>query len=302
MKVAVMGAGAIGCFYGGLLARAGASVTLIGRQQHADAVRERGLLLDMGGESFRIPIGAATTVDGVAGAELVLFCVKSGDTEKVGAEMAGHLHSDATILSLQNGVDNAARLQAVLGRPVVPVAVYVATEMAGPGHVRHNGRGDLLMGPCARSAEVVALFAAAGIGVSVSENALAALWGKLAVNCAYNAISALTDMPYGVMIGVPGVAAAMRDVVRECRAVAEAAGIALPSDIEDSVLRVAAAMPGQYSSTAQDLRRGKPTEVDHLNGFLIRRGEELGVPTPVNRLLHALVKAAELRGTEARDN
>ncbi|MBP0462768.1 ketopantoate reductase family protein [Roseomonas sp. PWR1] len=293
MKVAVMGAGAIGCFYGGLLARAGASVTLVGRAQHVDAIRARGLLLEMGGETHGVAVAGAVTADGVAGAELVLFCVKSGDTEQVGREMAPHLRPDAVVLCLQNGVDNADRLSAVLGRPVVPVAVYVATEMAGPGHVRHHGRGELLIGPTGRDEAILALFAAAGISARVSADAIGALWGKLVVNCAYNALSALTGLPYGRMIRVPGVEAAMRDVVAECTAVAQASGIALPEGILDAVLGLAASMPAQFSSTAQDLRRGRPTEIDHLNGFVVARGEQLGIPTPVNRLLQTLVRAAE---------
>ena len=293
MKVAVMGAGAIGCFYGGLLARAGAAVTLVGRAQHVDAIRQRGLLLEMSGETHAVALSATTSADGVAGAELVLFCVKSGDTEAVGAEMAPHLAPDAAILSFQNGVDNAARLAGVLGRPVVPVAVYVATDMAGSGHVRHHGRGDLVLGPSPRSAEILALFATAGISARVSEDAIGALWGKLVVNCAYNALSALTRMPYGRMIRQDGVEAVMRDVVAECRAVAAASAIALSPDIVDAVLGLAAMMPDQFSSTAQDLRRGKPTEIDHLNGFVVRKGAELGVPTPANRVLLTLVKAAE---------
>lgn len=299
MKVAVMGAGAVGCFYGGMLARAGTAVTLIGRAAHAEAIRRDGLILEMGGERFAVPTGAATSAAAVADADLVLFCVKSGDTEAVGAEMTPHLRPDATILSLQNGVDNAVRLDAALGRPVVPVAVYVATEMAGPGHVRHHGRGDLLIGPSARSGEILALFARAGIAAEVSDNAIGALWGKLVVNCAYNALSALTQVPYGRMIRLEGVEDVMRDVVAECDAVAKASGVALPDGILGSVLGLAAMMPEQFSSTAQDLRRGKPTEIDHLNGFVLRRGAELGIATPVNRLLHALIKAAEARARPA---
>lgn len=293
MKVAVMGAGAIGCFYGALLARAGASVMLVGRQQHVDAMRQRGLMLEMGGTTHNVPVDATTSASGVADADLVLFCVKSGDTEQVGREMAPHLRPDATILSFQNGVDNAERLQSVLGRPVVPAAIYVATDMAGPGHVRHHGRGDVVIGPCAGSQEILALFAAAGVSARVSANAIGELWGKLVVNCAYNALSALTGLAYGRMIRLPGVEEVMRDVVGECLAVAQASGVALAPDILDKVLGLAASMPAQTSSTAQDLRRGRPTEIDHLNGFVIRKGADLGVPTPANRVLHTLVKAAE---------
>ena len=301
MKVAVMGAGAVGCFYGGLLARAGASVTLVGRQQHVDAMRQRGLLLDMGGARHSVPVDTTTSASGVADADLVLFCVKSGDTEQVGRETAPYLRPDATVISFQNGVDNVERLQAVLGRPVVPAAIYVAADMAGPGHVRHNGRGDVVIGPCARSEEVLALFAAAGVPARVSASAIGELWGKLVVNCAYNALSALTGMAYGRMIRLPGVEAVMRDVVGECLAVAKASGVELAPDILDRVLGLAASMPEQTSSTAQDLRRGKPTEIDHLNGFVIRKGAELGVPTPANRVLLTLVKAAEARGQETKE-
>jgi 2-dehydropantoate 2-reductase len=293
MKIAVMGAGSVGCFFGGLLARSGAAVTLIGRPSHVDALAGRGLILEIGAERHVVPVGATTEASGVADADVVLFCVKSGDTEAVGRAMAPYLRPDATILSLQNGVDNPDRLRAVVDAVVVPVAVYVATAMAGPGHVRHHGRGDLVMGPCPRDAEIVAQFAAAGIPTTVSANAIDALWAKLIVNCAYNALSALTQLPYGRLIGMEGVEAVMTDVVAEAVAVASASGVAVADDVLASVLGLAATMPQQTSSTAQDLAAGKRTEIDHLNGFVMRRGAALGIPTPANRVLHTLVKAAE---------
>ncbi len=293
MKIAVMGAGSVGCYYGGMLARSGLAVTLVGRGPHVDAMTRRGLVLEIGEDRHVVPVAATTQPDGVADADVVLFCVKSGDTEAVGRAMAPHLRPDVTILNLQNGVDNADRLRAILGGTVVPVAVYVATAMAGPGHVKHHGRGELVMGPCARDAEIVARFGAAGIPTTVSANAIDALWAKLIVNCAYNALSALTQLPYGRLLGLPGVADVMKDVVGECIAVAQASGVSVAADTLASVLALAASMPGQRSSTAQDLAQGKPTEIDHLNGFVIRKGEALGIPTPANRVLHTLVKAAD---------
>ncbi|MBR0648814.1 ketopantoate reductase family protein [Roseomonas terrae] len=295
MKVAVMGAGSIGCYFGGLLARSGVPVTLIGRRQHVDAVTERGLVLEMGGERHVVPMQATTDPVGVADAEVVLFCVKSGDTESVGREITPHLRPDAAVLSFQNGVDNPDRLRAVTGGTVVPVAVYVATAMAGPGHVQHHGRGELVMGPCPRDAEIAAHFEAAGIPTRVSANAIDALWAKLIVNCAYNALSALTQLPYARMIRTAEVEGVMKDIVAEAVAVADASGVSVPQDILAAVLGLAATMPDQRSSTAQDLARGKPTEIDFLNGFVVRRGATLGIPTPVNRVLHTLVKAAEAK-------
>ncbi|MCM2288124.1 MAG: 2-dehydropantoate 2-reductase [Sulfuritalea sp.] len=295
MQIAVMGAGAVGCYYGGMLARAGNQVTLIGRAQHVAAMRRDGLLLDT--QTFRehVPLQAAIDASGIAGARLVLCCVKSTDTENAAAEMAPHLASDAIVLSLQNGVDNAARLQARLGREVQPAVVYVATEMAGPGHVKHHGRGELVIGPSAASRELVALFAAADVPVQISDNVAGALWSKLILNCAYNALSAITQLPYGRLVQGAGVEDVMRDAVQECLAVASAEGVSVPGDVWEAVQRIARTMPDQLSSTAQDLARHKPSEIDYLNGHVLRRGMALGIATPVNRVLHTLVKLLETR-------
>jgi 2-dehydropantoate 2-reductase len=297
-RVAVMGAGAVGCYYGGMLARAGHDVTLIARAQHVEAVRRSGLRMETKAFDASVPMQASVEASGARGAKLVLFSVKSPDTERAGAALAPHLLPDAVVLSLQNGVDNAERLAATLGREVVPAVVYVAVEMAGPGHVRHHGRGELVIGPSAASSRIAAAFGAAGVPVEVSDNVSGALWAKLIVNCAYNALSAITQLPYGRLVAGEGVPAVMRDVVDECLAVARAAGVEVPGDMRQAVPRIAQTMPAQFSSTAQDLARGKPTEIDHLNGLVVRKGEALGVPTPANRLLLALVKLLEKRRAE----
>lgn len=293
MKIAVMGAGAVGCYYGGMLARAGHAVTLIGRAKHVEAVRHNGLLLDT--QSFRahVPMQASTDAGAVRGARLVLFCVKSTDTESAAAQIAPYLDPDTLILSLQNGVDNAERLQSLLRQRVAPAVVYVATEMVGPGHVRHHGRGELVIGPAAAAGEVAALFAAADIPVQVSDNVIGALWAKLIVNCVYNALSAISQLPYGRLVQGEGVEDVMRDVVNECLAVAQGAGVTVAGDMWEAVQRIAHTMPTQLSSTAQDIARGKRSEIDHLNGYVLRRGGALGIATPVNRVLHALVKLRE---------
>jgi len=292
-RVAVMGAGAVGCYYGAVLARAGHEVTLIGRPQHVQAVQRSGLRLQTIDSDRHIQLRASTEPDAVRGAELVLFSVKSTDTEAAGKALAPHLERDAAILTLQNGVDNAERLAATLGREVIPAVVYVAVEMAGAGHVRHHGRGELVIASCKQSGAIAAAFGAAGVPVEISDNVAGALWAKLIVNCAYNALSAITQLPYGRLVQGAGMPEVMRDVVDECLAVAQAAGVKVPGDMHEAVRRIAQTMPGQYSSTAQDLTRAKKTEIDHLNGFVVRKGEPLGVRTPVNRALLALVKTLE---------
>ncbi len=300
MRIAVMGAGAVGCYYGGLLARAGHEVTLVGRPVHVDAVCRDGLLLETASWQARIPMAATTGVDGVRGAELVLFCVKSADTERTGREIAPHLNADAVVLCLQNGVDNAQRLQAVLQQRVEPVAVYVASEMAGPGHVRHHGGGQLVVARSAMTPQTVAQFEQAGVPMRVSDNVPGELWTKLIVNCSYNALSAITQLPYGRLVQGAGILDVIHDVVDECRAVARADGIAVPHDIHEIVQRISVTLATQRSSTAHDLARGKPTEIDYLNGYVVRRGQASGTPTPVNRTLHALVKVLEQRDEAPR--
>jgi 2-dehydropantoate 2-reductase len=295
MKFAVMGAGAVGCYFGALLARAGHDVTLIGRPQHVEAINRRGLRLETKTFDEHVPMRATTDARSVQDADVVLFCVKSADTARTGRDMSAFMKSDATILCLQNGVDNAERLQSVITQLAVPSAVYVATEMAGPGHVRHHGRGELIIGASPQSAAIAAILTEANIPTTVSENVLGVLWAKLVANCAYNALSAVAQLPYGKLIAVDGTRDVIRSVIDECAAVAQAAGITLPDTIVDMTFSIARDMPGQYSSTAQDLARGKPTEIDYLNGYVVTKGAQLGIPTPVNRLLQTMVRLKETR-------
>ena len=304
LKIAVMGAGAVGCYYGGMLARAGHEVTLIARPAHVQAIQKAGLRLQTQTFDEAVTLAASSEPCALAGARVVLFCVKSTDTETAGALMRPHLAADALVLCLQNGVDNADRLQAVLPQHRVAAAVvYVASEMAGPGHVRHNGRGELVIEPTgadhvtpAISSQTLALaLMAAGIQAEISSNVRGALWAKLILNCAYNAVSAIAQRPYGETSQGEGVQDLMRDVVAECLAVAHAEGVQVPGDVDAAVRQIARTMPLQSSSTAQDLARGKSTEIDHLNGLIVRRGLALGIATPANRVLWALVKLLEGR-------
>jgi 2-dehydropantoate 2-reductase len=167
--------------------------------------------------------------------------------------------------------------------------------MAGAGHVRHHGRGELVLGPAAASQALTKLFGDAGIPVQISDNVAGALWAKLILNCAYNALSAISQLPYGRLVQGEGVEAVMRDVVEECLAVAQGEGVVVPGDTWAAVQRIAQTMCAQLSSTAQDLARHKRSEIDHLNGYILRKGQALGIATPVNRVLHTVVRLLESR-------
>src|SRR5882724_1197345 len=293
MQIAVIGAGAVGCYYGGMLSRAGHQVMLIGRIQHVEAIRQHGLLMDTTSFRAHVPIRASTEVSDIQGASLVLCCIKSNDTESTAAMMAPFVGPDAIVLSLQNGVDNAKRLHAQLLHAVHSAVVYVAAEMVGPGHLKHHGRGELVVGPSAMAAEMLEAFVNAGVPVHVSDNVDGELWAKLILNCAYNAISAITKLPYSRLFENVGARDLMRLVVHECLAVAQRESITVPGDSWQGVERIAATMPGQLSSTAQDLMRGRRSEIDHLNGYIVRKGKSLAIDTPANQALYSLVKLLE---------
>jgi 2-dehydropantoate 2-reductase len=189
-----------------------------------------------------------------------------------------------------------------LKQHIFPALVYAAAEMSAPGCVRHTGGGNLIVGRLNGAGdaaeqhlleEIVAFLTAAGIPVAISADVRVELWTKLVMNCAYNAISALCGARYGAMVAMPEVRAVMREAVDEVVRVAHAKGIALPDDIADAAIKLADRMPVTISSTAQDIRIGKRTEIDHLNGYVMREGEALGIATPVNRTLNALMKLLE---------
>lgn len=299
-KVAVIGAGAVGGYFGGMLARAGATVTMIGRQAFAEAVEKSGLQLDT--VQFRETVypEASTEIAAAAGAEVVLFCVKTTDTASTAKALARHISPGAIVVSLQNGVNNAEEVRAAAGIDALPAVVYVAAAMSPPGTVKHLGRGDLVVGPRdTRTESIASLFLEANVPCRISENIEGELWTKLIWNCALNAISALGHATYGEIFASTDARRIIEKLVEEVLAVARAKGVHLPG-LEDpkaalaGALKIAEQMSGTRSSTAQDMARGKRTEIDSLNGYVARLGERLGVATPVNHALYTLVKLQEL--------
>ena len=304
-RFAVLGAGAVGCYFGGMLARAGAPVTLIGHPPHVEAITRHGLFFD--GLHFQqyIPISASTQVSAARDAEIVLFCVKTLNTEEAAKSLMPYLALNAAVVSLQNGVDNVERIRSAAKIDAFAAVVYVAAAMTAPGQVKHSGRGDLILGDLPGRARedgqrqgqlgrIASLFELAGVPCRVSDNVEGDLWMKLILNCAYNAVSALGRAQYRRAAGNRWTRAVMVKVIEEALGVARAAGVRLPEvNMVESVLEISESMANATSSTAQDLARGKRTEIDSLNGYLVRRGAELGVATPVNQTLHALVKLLE---------
>jgi 2-dehydropantoate 2-reductase len=298
-KIAVVGAGAVGGYFGGMLARAGASVVTIGRAPFVEVVNKNGLLLDTLHFKESVRVQAATDLEAARGAEVVLFCVKTTDTAATARALAPLLSPQAIILSMQNGVDNAEQIRAASNIDALGAVVYVAASVPQPGTVKHVGRGDLVIGPRGANTErIAAFFERAKVPCRISDNIEGELWTKLTWNCALNAISALGRAKYGQIAASEDARKLVAEIVDEVLAVARAANIH-PPGLEDpkaalaGALKVATQMSEALSSTAQDMLRHKRTEIDSLNGYISRRGAQLGVPTPVNHALFTLVKLAE---------
>lgn len=308
--VCIVGAGALGSLLAARLALAGQPVRLVGRPAQVQVLQASGLQLHDATGTRRVDVAAGTDIAVVAQAALVLLCVKSADTAATAAQLAPHLPPQVPLLSLQNGVANGPQLAALLQRPVLVGAAYVAAAQPALGRVQHAGGLRVVLGalpapggaalPPAALQHAQAALQAGGFEVERSEAPVAELWRKLVVNCAVNAISALAQAPYGLMAAVPAVRELQAAVVHEAVAVARAEG--LPLDATEMLTAVAGVMqrmPAQRSSTAQDLARGRITEIEQLNGEVQRIGARHGIATPANQALLALVKLREAQSGPA---
>lgn len=298
--VSVVGAGAVGSYFGGMLARAGARVTLLGRpggtSPHLDAVRRDGLRIDGIDirETVRVAVGSSP--EGLDASDLVLFAVKTTATEASARQIASHLKPGSIVVSLQNGVDNVDRMAAA-GVEALPSVVFVAAEIESPGAVRHRGRGDLILGAgdCPDdTARVSHWFEAAGVPCPVSDDFAGAQWTKLAINAMANAISALGPSSYRALAEFEPTWNLAVSAAHEAVAVARALGVDIDVDeVIETARGIAMNVGDATSSTEQDLARGRPTEIESLNGFVARRGAEVGVATPTHDALYALVGLRE---------
>ena len=299
-RIAVVGAGAVGGYFGGMLARAGASVVLIGRPAFVEAVQQSGLLLDTIHFRERVAVETSTEISAAKGADFILFSVKTIDTAHAARELAKYISPGATVVSLQNGVNNAEEIRKASGIAAESAVVYVAAAMPASGHIKHFGRGDLVVGPNnERLRRFAAVCERAKIGCRITDNIEGELWTKLIWNCGLNALSGLGRVTYGQILSSEDAKKIVEAAVYEVLAVAHAKKVQ-PPGLEDpqaalaGSFQIAEQMSGMRSSTAQDMARGKRTEIDALNGYVAKLGAGLGVPTPINHTLYALVKLQEV--------
>ena len=300
MKIAVMGAGAVGGYFGALLHRGGLDVTLIARGRHLEAIKAHGLRIKSIQGDLTVPAKAVGDPSAVGPVDLILFCVKSYDTESAARQCLPIVPESTAILSLQNGVDNEEKIAMVAGgEKVLGGVAYIGAGISEPGVIVHTAEGRIVFGEMhggisERVRRLEQTFRDAGFPAEVSSNIQAILWGKLCWNAAFNALNTLVGGEVRVLLERPETRTLTRQVMEEVRAVAIANGVLLSEDLVERLLTWTGTAAGTMkTSTRQDLEAGKRLEVEALNGTVVRKGEAAGVPTPFNFALYALLKSID---------
>lgn len=320
MKIAILGAGSLGCAIGGVLAEAGNDVWLINRNDKlVDVLNSKGLTLRDGGIDRLVPVKAATSAQAVGVVDLVIVLVKSFDTAAAMAAAMALVGPQTHVLSLQNGVGHEEILAELVGRErVIGGKTYAGGSQLSLGHISIGTRGkETIIGELdgglngevtERTTQIAALFTAAGLQTTVSRNIMQTIWEKLLVNISTGALCAITGLPYGKLYAVPEVEATALAAVVEAMAVAKASGVQLTTtNPKQPWLKAAAGLPPEFkTSMLQSLEKGSVTEIDFINGAVVRQGQKYGIPTPVNQTLVACIKGIEatlnLRKNHDQDN
>jgi len=304
MKICMLGAGALGSTIGGVLAEAGNEVWLVDAwKEHVDTISSRGLVLRDGGVDRTVKARARTAPDGIGPADLVIVLVKSYHTREAIAGASSIIGPDTAVMSLQNGLGHEEVLADAVGKAhVLAGKTYAGGVLLGPGHVIAGTRGkqtyigELDGRITERAKRIAETLTRAGLATTVSANIMGTMWDKLLINVATGALCGITRLPYGDLYKVPEVKECALAAVAEAIAVARALGVKLMSDKPEDAWNLAAeGLPPEFkTSMLQSIEKGLPTEIDYINGSVVRAGLRCGVPTPVNKALVACVKGIEL--------
>ena len=298
MDIAVMGAGGVGGYFGGLLARAGHNVSFIARGPHLEAIRSNGLRVESGNDGiFTVPGKATDDPASVGPQDLVLFTVKMYDNDDAIHAIAPMVGPDTIVLTLQNGIDNGERLVEAYGADRVMIgSAYLEGRISEPGVVTQGGPGaasfgERTIGISERGERLYQVFRDAGWRVDLLENMTGMLWKKFAYLSGSAGVCAATGCAYGELRTVPETRAAIEAAIAEALAVGDAAGAPLEPDSLEWSMNALDNFPATgMASLAKDFAEGRPVELEGLTGVVIRMGREHGVPTPVNDALYAVLK------------
>jgi 2-dehydropantoate 2-reductase len=298
MRIVVMGSGGTGGFFGAKLARAGEDVTFVARGAHLEAIRTRGLRVKSAPEGeWVVKAPAVDRLDGLPSADLVLFCVKSFDTESAGRAIAPVLGPDTGVLSIQNGVDNEEKLERIVGKGrVLGGIAQVFSTIESPGVIQHTLLGRIQFGEMEgrespRARAFLEACRRAQIPCEFSPDVRRTLWGKYVYLVAHAGMTALTRCPAGVIRALPETRRLYRLLLEEMAALARASRADLGPGIVDTCMGYLDALGANgYSSLHHDLTHGKRLEIDALHGHAVRLGERYGIPTPMLFAVYAALR------------
>jgi len=301
MRIAVVGPGAMGTLFGGLLARAGHEVWMLGRRPEMAAALARGGIRVEGLADFAVRVAGATVLpEALPPADLALVTVKAYDTAGAAETVAALAGPPSLVLTLQNGAGNVEALAARLGAErILAGTTAMGATYLGPGRVRLAGAGETVIGypegpPDAAAIRLAETFTSAGIPTATSARIREAIWRKLIVNCAINAPAALARVPNGALPEAPGLWAVAMAAAREAAVVGEALGYDTPPAVAEALVReVCRATAPNLNSMLQDVLAGRPTEVGAINGYVAEQAATQGLSAPANGLLADLVRGSE---------
>lgn len=301
MKIAIIGAGAMGCLYGSYLSRGREDVWLLDPwQDHVVRINAKGLSLVTANEEFRVQPRATTNANDIDKADLIIVCVKSNYTAEAAMVADLYLKPETMVLTVQNGLGNPEQLSEVVGAERLLVGTTLMGAMVlEPGLVTHSGIKATHIASWTRSddarlAKIAKMFNSAGLPTVIETNVASLLWSKLSIHAGLNAVTALTGASNKEFLAQPEATRLARMAVAEVAAVATAAGIPLlyPNCAEE-MLAYAEAMKEHTSPMLLDVVNKRKTEVDAINGPVVKEGRKLGVPTPVNEAMMLALKTIE---------
>ena len=299
MNFLIVGPGAMGCLFAGHLKKAGHQVVILDyKEDRAKRINGDGISLEGVGGDFKVQV-AAVTGKPTQKIHVALICVKAYQTGDVARTLSSWLDPDVMVLTLQNGLGNLEILKKAFGdKRVLGGVTAEGATLLGPGHVRHAGRGPTIIGPSGGdhgpAANVVSAFSDAGFDIRAVDGVEDLIWGKLIVNVGINALAAITRLKNGRLPHIDGTHQVMKEAIGEAVRVADALGIQPPyPDPIKRVQEVCAGTADNIASMLQDVLAKRATEIRFINGAIVREGQRLNIPTPVNFTLSCLVEALQ---------
>ncbi|HIO21128.1 MAG TPA: 2-dehydropantoate 2-reductase [Nitrospirales bacterium] len=302
MRVLMVGAGSVGGFIGAHLAHAGVAVSFLLRARTCEAIRSRGITLRSGSTSFTVHPPVATDPSKLATPDVIMLGVKCYDLDEVIQQISPILKKNTFILTFQNGVDTEERLMAAFeGDRVVAGVIYIYTRIAEPGVIDHLAQGQVTIGELSGNTEtpritaLLDLFANTPIPCKVSGNMTRVKWEKMCWNVVFNPLTVLLNDSVAKALDHDETLSLITEIVKETMLVAERFGVTLPPDTAHMVVRNTQAVRDIHTSMFDDWKAGRQTEIEYLNGYLVRHALTFGVAIPVNETLYCLVKARTAR-------